>query len=185
MHELPAFAGVAVALPRPRRLLRALPFRHTPPPRVRICPRCVLRGGGGGGGGGAAVPGGGGGAATGGRLDASLVGSVPGAGDALSEADAARLRRVRTRVFCTMLFSYSVYYICRSTFVFAAPAMQTALGLSLTDVGIITSAFPTVYGIAKVCSVSLSNIRKVALWTALRSDFFILSAPVLALNLGE
>jgi hypothetical protein len=52
-----------------------------------------------------------------------------------------------------------VYYICRSTFVYSAPVMQKSLSLSLVDVGIITSVFPSVYGVAKLFGGVLADVN--------------------------
>lgn len=51
------------------------------------------------------------------------------------------------------------YYICRSTFVFSAPVMRRALGLTITDVGLITSAFPAVYGVAKLFGGVIADVN--------------------------
>lgn len=65
----------------------------------------------------------------------------------------------RLRVFLAMLLGYSIYYLGRSTFVFSAPVMQRSLSLSLTDIGIITSVFPTVYGIAKLFGGVIADVN--------------------------
>lgn len=146
MRETTAFAPAGSVRPCPLARPRAFPSRRASsrPRSARVCPRCILRGDTGGTPAEPDTP----------LRDAALdTQTLVGAGGVDTDADAARLQRVRTRVFCTMLVSYATYYVCRSTFVFSAPSMQSALGLSITDVGIITSAFPTVYGIAKVCFV--------------------------------
>lgn len=65
----------------------------------------------------------------------------------------------RLRIFLAMLLGYSIYYLGRSTFVFSAPVMQRSLNLSLSDIGIITSTFPTVYGVAKLFGGVIADVN--------------------------
>jgi MFS transporter, OPA family, sugar phosphate sensor protein UhpC len=129
----------AAFAPAPLRLLHSCHPCLAPPPR--LYPRAHARRDG------AvrrtAVPGG-----------ATVAANAGGGGDA-----SRRLARVRTRVFLTMLFGYATYYVCRSTFVFSAPSMQHALGLTITDVGVITSAFPAVYGVAKLFGGVIADVN--------------------------
>lgn len=71
-----------------------------------------------------------------------------------------RSRRVwQLRVFLTMLVGYAVYYICRSTFVYSAPIMQSSMNLTLAQVGFITSMFPSVYGVAKLFGGVMADVN--------------------------
>ncbi|KAK1860489.1 hypothetical protein I4F81_003078 [Pyropia yezoensis] len=53
-----------------------------------------------------------------------------------------------------MLLAYAVYYLCRFSFGYSAPAMRADPSLvpplTMTAIGAITSAFPAVYGVAKL-----------------------------------
>lgn len=81
---------------------------------------------------------------------AAVPGKVPAA-RAREEGALPRQYTVwRWRVFVSMVVAYSIYYVTRFSFPFAAPMMQTSLGLSLQEVGIISSCFPIVYGVAKL-----------------------------------
>lgn len=65
-----------------------------------------------------------------------------------------RFRVWRLRVFVSMLLAYAVYYLCRFSFGYSAPAMRADPSLvpplTMTAIGAITSAFPAVYGVAKL-----------------------------------
>ncbi|GAB0497304.1 hypothetical protein MMPV_008636 [Pyropia vietnamensis] len=65
-----------------------------------------------------------------------------------------RFRVWRLRVFVSMLLAYAVYYLCRFSFGYSAPAMRADPSLvpplTMTAIGAITSAFPAVYGVSKL-----------------------------------
>ncbi|OSX74499.1 hypothetical protein BU14_0286s0012 [Porphyra umbilicalis] len=63
-----------------------------------------------------------------------------------SPADQRRFRRTRLRVFLCIGISYAVYVLLRSNFTFVAPAMRAELGLSLAQIGAVSSVFPFAYG---------------------------------------
>lgn len=68
-------------------------------------------------------------------------------------------KRIRTTIFLTMLVSYAVNYLTRSTFPFIAPLLQTSHNLSLQQIGLISSCFPAAYGVSKLLAGILSDLR--------------------------
>lgn len=70
----------------------------------------------------------------------------------------SKFMTLRNRIFLTMLLSYATYYLTRYSFPFAAPLMQKSLGLSLQQIGLISSSFPLVYGISKLFAGVLSDL---------------------------
>ncbi|KAK1858989.1 hypothetical protein I4F81_001588 [Pyropia yezoensis] len=79
-------------------------------------------------------------------------GAPPPAARALIELAAAppavqaRFRAARLALFVCIAASYAAYVLLRSAFTFVAPALRPALGLSLAQVGAISSVFPFAYG---------------------------------------
>lgn len=67
-----------------------------------------------------------------------------------SPSSSARFTAVRLVVFCGMSVTYALYVFLRSTFTYVAPAMVSGLGLTLPQIGQISSAFPLAYGMSRL-----------------------------------
>ena len=55
----------------------------------------------------------------------------------------------RVRILYSSFLAYAVYYFCRVNISMALPSMESSLGLTKTQLGIITSALQIAYGIGK------------------------------------
>ena len=62
----------------------------------------------------------------------------------------AKYRAWRIRTFYSIFLGYAFFYFTRNSFTYTAPALRTALGLSLGQLGIIMSVFPLAYGFSKL-----------------------------------
>ncbi len=65
----------------------------------------------------------------------------------------------RLLTFAGIVLGYSSFYLTRNSLTYTAPAMvaDSALGLSMTDVGALTSIFPIMYGVSKFASGVLGS----------------------------
>ncbi|KAA8498606.1 putative hexose phosphate transport protein [Porphyridium purpureum] len=68
-----------------------------------------------------------------------------------------KTKRWRIRIFYSIFLGYATYYFTRNSFTYAAPGMRAALGLSLEQLGVITSIFPMAYGVSKLLAGILSD----------------------------
>lgn len=76
-----------------------------------------------------------------------------------SPADQLRFRRTRFRIFCCIGISYAVYVLLRSNFTFVAPLMRAELGLSLAQIGAVSSVFPFAYGGSRLVTGVVADRR--------------------------
>lgn len=76
-----------------------------------------------------------------------------------SSADQLRFRRTRLRIFCCIGISYAVYVLLRSNFTFVAPLMRAELGLSLAQIGAVSSVFPFAYGGSRLVTGIVADRR--------------------------
>ena len=58
----------------------------------------------------------------------------------------------RTRVFVALYVAYVFYAVLRSTFPCVSPSLTEVAGLTMSDVGVVTSSFPLFYGTSKLVS---------------------------------
>lgn len=58
----------------------------------------------------------------------------------------------RIRTFYAMYIGYALFYFTRKSFIFAMPALQTTLGMTKTELGMIASILSLSYGISKFLS---------------------------------
>jgi sugar phosphate permease len=68
--------------------------------------------------------------------------------------------RHRIGVFLSILLGYACYYLTRNSLTFTAPVMVAtpSLGLTITDIGVITSIFPLCYGCSKFVSGVVGDV---------------------------
>lgn len=69
----------------------------------------------------------------------------------------AKYRKWRIRTFYSIFLGYACFYFTRNSFTYTAPGMRAALGLSLEQLGVITSVFPLAYGFSKLISGVLAD----------------------------
>lgn len=65
--------------------------------------------------------------------------------------------RLRIRALFGVFIGYAAYYIVRSNFTLSTPYLMSALSLSKTDIGLLTSCMLVTYGISKGVMSSLSD----------------------------
>ena len=63
----------------------------------------------------------------------------------------------RIRAFYSVFFGYAFYYVCRSNFSVAMPALRSELGYTKTQLGIITSTFYLIYAFSKLINGPLCD----------------------------
>jgi len=73
------------------------------------------------------------------------------AGDAgeIAQAEQKTIMRWRYFIFALLWSGYVVFYFNRLTFTFTAPMIQSDMGLTLQQIGRVTSVFPIMYGFSK------------------------------------
>ena len=63
----------------------------------------------------------------------------------------------RLRVFMGMYVGYALYYFTRKSFSFLVPALKADLGFTTSQMGLVASVLPVVYGISKFVSGVLGD----------------------------
>lgn len=89
----------------------------------------------------------------------------------------------RLRIFAAMFFGYLVFYLCRKNISVALPAMQSALGYSNTQLGLLGSSLYFTYAIGKFLNGMIAdntNVKRVLptalIVSALANICFVISA---------
>eukprot|EP00741_Cyanophora_paradoxa_P006848 tig00001056_g6623.t1 len=64
----------------------------------------------------------------------------------------------RYRVFFGLLLGYTASYLTRGCFTYCAPLLRSELGMTLEQIGLITSIFPIAYGTSKFASGVIADL---------------------------
>mmetsp|Transcript_32358 Transcript_32358/g.52296 ORF Transcript_32358/g.52296 Transcript_32358/m.52296 type:complete len:525 (+) Transcript_32358:56-1630(+) len=92
------------------------------------------------------------------RIEAGIISldnseeAVPSPAISLDDATKSKFNNWRNRVFAGIMLGYVASYFTRTCFTYASPILRASSGITLQQLGVITSVFPMAHGISKFVS---------------------------------